>query len=149
MDTTGFNEDNGSWKIIARSRPRRSRIASSGSDSRSVPSNCTVPEIVVPRLGNSRMMAIDVTDLPHPDSPTRPTVWPGATEKLTLSTAVNGATPFRLNCTVRSSTSSRAVISSSPPVLRVDGLAERLAQQGEAEHDDDDRPGGPERQLRV
>ena len=128
MGTTGFNEDSGSWKIIARSRPRRSRMSSSGSPSRSVPSKSTRPVIVAPRLGSSRMMASDVTDLPQPDSPTSPTVCPGATWKLTLSTAVKGATPFRLNCTVRSSTCSNVAIR-SPPVLRVDGLTEGLAQQ--------------------
>jgi len=32
-------------------------------------------------------MALAVTLLPQPDSPTRPTRSPGATEKLTLSTA--------------------------------------------------------------
>src|SRR5664279_3754419 len=148
MGTTGFNEDSGSWKIIARSRPRRSLMPSSGNDSRSVPSKSTRPVIVVPRLGSSRMIASDVTDLPQPDSPTSPTVCPGATSKLTLSTAVNGATPFRLNCTVRSSTWSNAVIG-SPPVLRVDGLAQRFPEQGEPQHHDDDRAGRPERQLRM
>src|SRR6478672_11138553 len=148
MGTTGFSDESGSWKIIARSRPRRSRIWSSGSDNRSVPSNWTEPVIVEPRLGSSRMIASEVTDFPQPDSPTSPTVCPGATEKLTPSTAVNGATPFRLNCTVRSLTSSRLAIT-SPPVLRVDGLAQCLTQQGEAQHHDDDRAGGPERQLRM
>src|SRR5664279_2541 len=144
MDTTGFSDDSVSWKIIARSRPRRSRMASNDNESRSVPSNCTVPEIVVPRAGSNLMIASDVTDLPQPDSPTRPTVWPGATSKLTWSTAVNGATPLRLNWTVRSSTCSNAVIAGSPPVLRVDGFAERLAEQGETQHHDDDRAGRPE-----
>ena len=78
MGTTGFSEDSGSWKIIARSRPRRSRMSSSGSDSRSVPSNFTEPVMVDPRLGSSRMIASEVTDLPQPDSPTSPTVCPGA-----------------------------------------------------------------------
>ena len=79
MGTTGFSDDSGSWKIIARSRPRRSRMSFSGSVSRSVPSNSTVPVTLFPRRGSSRMMASEVTDLPQPDSPTRPTVWPGAT----------------------------------------------------------------------
>src|SRR6476661_6950588 len=147
MGTTGFSDDSGSWKIIARSRPRRSRMSSSGSDSRSVPSKFTEPVIVDPRPGSNLMMASDVTDFPQPDSPTSPTVCPGATEKLTLSTAVNGATPFRLNCTERSWTSSRVVIAASPPVLRVDGLAQRFPQQGETQHHDDDRAGRPEGEL--
>ena len=53
------------------------------------------------------MMASDVTDLPQPDSPTRPTVWPGRTSKLTPSTATNGSSPCRVKVTVRSRTDSR------------------------------------------
>ena len=36
--------------------------------------------------GSSPMTAMEVIDLPHPDSPTRPMVSPGRTEKETLST---------------------------------------------------------------
>ena len=36
--------------------------------------------------GRSPMTAIEVIDLPQPDSPTRPMVSPGRTEKETLST---------------------------------------------------------------
>src|SRR6478609_9413766 len=149
MGTTGFSDDSGSWKIIARSRPRRSRMAFSGSFSRSVPSNSTVPATLFPRLGSSRMMASEVTDLPQPDSPTRPTVWPGATWKLTPSTAFIAATPRRLKVTVRSVTESSASISASPPALGVDGLAQGLTEQGETQRDDDDGDRRPERQPGV
>ena len=55
------------------------------------------------------MIASAVTDLPLPDSPTSPTVWPGSTSKLTPSTAVNGRVPLRRNTTFRSRTSSSAI----------------------------------------
>ena len=46
-------------------------------------------------LGTSRMIDSDVTDLPQPDSPTMPSVSPGASEKLTPSTAANTLPPER------------------------------------------------------
>ena len=55
------------------------------------------------------MIARDVTDFPQPDSPTRPIVSPGATAKLTPSTARVDCSPLRVNVTARSSTSSTGV----------------------------------------
>ena len=40
-------------------------------------------------------MALPMVDLPEPDSPTRPTVSPGAMLKLTPSTAAGAAAAFR------------------------------------------------------
>ena len=67
------------------------------------------------------MIASDVTDLPQPDSPTRPTVWPAWTSKETPSTAVNGSSPWRVKVTLRSSTDSSGAPLPAPPVLRVGG----------------------------
>ena len=58
-------------------------------------------------LGTSRMIDSDVTYLPQPDSPTMPSVSPGASEKLTPSTAANTLPPER-NSVRRSLTSRRA-----------------------------------------
>src|SRR5690606_40109322 len=136
------------------SAPRRSRICASLSVSRSSPANRTLPVTRFPRAGSRRMIASEVTDLPQPDSPTRPTVCPGATEKLMPSTAVKGRLLFGPKTTLRSSTSSsgwaeeagavgRAVISvTSASGLGVEGLAQRLAHQGEPERHDDDAQGG-------
>ncbi len=56
----------------------------------------------------SPMIESAVTDLPQPDSPTIPSVWPRSTEKLTPSTA--RTTPSRVKkCVCRSRTSSRAM----------------------------------------
>src|SRR5689334_22584278 len=101
------------------------------------------------------MMARDVTDLPQPDSPTSPTVWPGRTSKLTPSTATNGSSPCRVKVTLRSRTerrgssrlprvwtfSSVSVMVALPPALGVEGLAQRLTHEGEAERHDDDAQG--------
>src|SRR5690606_9871552 len=152
--TTGFSDDSGSWKIIARSRPRRSRSSSPDMVSNCSPANVALPSTLLPRAGSSPMIASDVTDLPQPDSPTSPTVWPAATSKLTPSTARNSLRPLP-KVTVRSRTdrsgvplepaSEPAVVmgwavmaSSSATGLGVEGLAQRLAHEGEAERDDDD-----------
>src|SRR5829696_8021274 len=161
--TTGFSDDRGSWKIIAMSRPRRSRIAFSSSPSRLVPSKLATPSTLLPRLGSRPMIASDVTDLPQPDSPTRPTVWPGRTSKLMPSTAMNGFSPCRVNVTLRSRTDSSgsspravlgggvavAVIRKSPPALGVEGLEQRLAHEGEAERHEDDAQRRVDREVRV
>src|SRR5258708_40066673 len=44
--------------------------------------------------GNSPMMASDVIDFPDPDSPTKPSTSPGATENEIPLTAATGAAPF-------------------------------------------------------
>ena len=89
---TGFSAVIGSWKISAISAPRTARISGSrqrqqvasleedAARRRSRPGGCT-----------SRMIDSAVTDLPLPDSPTRPSVSPARISKLTSSTA--GARP--------------------------------------------------------
>src|SRR6266849_2523354 len=44
--------------------------------------------------GSSPMMASDVIDFPDPDSPTKPSTSPGATENEIPLTAATGAAPF-------------------------------------------------------
>ena len=80
-------------------------------------------------LGTSRMIDSDVTDLPQPDSPTMPSVSPGASEKLTPSTAANTLPPER-NSVRRSLTSRRELIGQRGPP----GQLERIM---------DARPEGP------
>src|SRR5262245_29260037 len=91
-----------------------------------------------PARSRMRITAYEVTDLPEPDSPTMPTVSPLAIVRSTCCTAVT--MPRRVvNSTVRSRTSRSgiAVIAapSSPP-LRVDDVAQAIAEQVEAEHGD-------------
>src|ERR1700730_8019347 len=90
--------------------PRTARISASGRSSRLRPSRRISPPAILPGgLGTSRMMESEVTDLPQPDSPTMPSVSPGASEKLTPSTAANTLPPER-NSVRRSRTSRRGVM---------------------------------------
>src|SRR5690606_21239515 len=50
--TTGFSDDSGSWKIIARSRPRRSRSSSPDMVSSCSPANVALPSTLLPRAGS-------------------------------------------------------------------------------------------------
>ena len=80
MVSTGFNEVIGSWKIIAMSRPRISRISPSDNSRRLRPWNRMRPATTRPAgRASSRMMASEDTDLPQPDSPTSATTSPGRT----------------------------------------------------------------------
>ena len=94
----GLSEVIGSWKIIASRLPRRSRRVSSGTSSRSKPSKRIEPETSAECFGSSPMMASEVTLLPQPDSPTRPSVAPLATLRSTLSTAwvVRPSSPWKV-----------------------------------------------------
>ena len=58
---------------------------------KSMSSNNTSPGVMRPADGSSRMIDSIVVVLPQPDSPTRPSVWPGYTSNETSSTARAGA----------------------------------------------------------
>ena len=108
MVNTGFRLVIGSWKIIAMSRPRMSRISDSPSLIRSSPSNRTLPPSILPAgLGSSRMIARLVTLLPQPDSPTRPRRSPRSSSNEMPLTAWISPSCVR-NRTSRSFTSSRS-----------------------------------------
>ncbi len=77
--STGFRLVIGSWKIIATSLPRiarswRSRRATAGR----CPANIAFPPVTPPARGRIPSSASAVTLLPQPDSPTIPSVSPGA-----------------------------------------------------------------------
>jgi len=77
---TGLSEVIGSWKIIEIRLPRTSRISSSSSASRSVPSSMIEPPTILPGgSGTRRMIDSAVTLLPQPDSPTIASVSPRRT----------------------------------------------------------------------
>ena len=73
---TGFNDDIGSWKIIAISFPQILRNSATDRLSKSLSSKriwlCS--EIWLCPFGNNPITANEVTDLPLPDSPTKATV---------------------------------------------------------------------------
>ena len=111
---TGFSEVIGSWKIIAISAPRMSRIVAASAAARSirVPSRRAKsirPEVIRPPPCSTRRITDSaVTDLPEPDSPTMATVSPRPTSKETSRTA----------STVRSVVANET---ESPSTARVDG----------------------------
>ena len=74
MVSTGLRLVIGSWKIIATSLPRTSRIAWSGNFRRSRPASLILPSMRPFSCGISRMTERAVTLLPEPDSPTIATV---------------------------------------------------------------------------
>ena len=83
----GLSDAYGSWKTICTSR-RNGRMAR-------VPrcSMCLPSKMISPSVGSSsRTMVRPSVDLPHPDSPTSPSVSPSRTAKLTSSTACTFAT---------------------------------------------------------
>ena len=75
---TGFSAVIGSWKIIARSRPRRRRHAADPPATRSSPSSRMRPAVRRTARGNSPMMLSASMLLPQPDSPTTPSASPGS-----------------------------------------------------------------------
>src|SRR5262245_9939026 len=86
MRINGFNRVSGSWKIIPSSRPRSWYEAFGVSEEMSRPRKRTCPSRFAPS-GRRPIRPRPSVDLPHPDSPTRPRVSPGARSKLTPSTA--------------------------------------------------------------
>src|SRR5712691_9172302 len=109
MDMRGLSEEYGSWKTICMLRRSRWRARRLDQDT-SRPSNSTVP----PSASSSPSRSRAVVDLPQPDSPTMPSVWPVAMLKLTPSTAET--TPalrkprWTLNSLHRSRTCKRGVL---------------------------------------
>src|ERR1035437_50040 len=146
MVRTGFRLVMGSWKIIAISLPRSSRISASSRPIRSSPSNKTWPPSIRPAgAGSSRITARFVTLLPQPDSPTRPSVSPSSRSKETPFTAWTVPSWVR-NRTIRSRTDRRAT--PLPLQARVESPAQPVAQQIEPDGADHDRGTREEDEVR-
>src|SRR5690242_14035401 len=98
-------------------------------------------------VGNRRMIERAVTDLPQPDSPTIPSVFPFSTEKSTPSTA--RTTPARVKkCVRRSFTSSSGLISA---LLRprIEGVAQPIGDEVGAEDESRDCEAGDDDDVRM
>ncbi len=91
---TGFSAVIGSWKIMPIRVQRSSR--SRASDARVTSSPCSeIAPLTTGRFFGSRPIAENaITDLPEPDSPTRQTISPGFTVKLTFDTACGRSPPL-------------------------------------------------------
>jgi hypothetical protein len=87
MVISGLSADIGSWKIMAIDLPRRCRRLAGDMRSRSVPLNRISPRVTPILRGSSPMMALAVTDLPDPDSPTMHRISPAIRSNETSSTA--------------------------------------------------------------
>jgi hypothetical protein len=83
----------GSWKIIEMSFPRTFRISSSSSFTRSRPCNIMLPAAISPFGGSRRMTAAATVLLPHPDSPTTPTISPGPHVEICVPNGSQHAVP--------------------------------------------------------
>src|SRR5947207_25612 len=151
---TGFSEVIGSWKIIAPSLPRTSRISSSSNFVTSRPRNMILPAVIRPGSGTSLRIESAVIVLPQPDSPTMPSVSPASMCSETPSTA--RTTPREVkNCVCRSSTCSRIWPNLTPELLwlalhtRVERVAQPVAHKREREHGERHRDAGEDHLARV
>src|SRR5260221_3714603 len=88
MVKAGLSEVIGSWKIIEMRLPRTARMAAGGRRRRSAPSKRLSPATRPGGIATSPMIESAVTLLRHPDSPTRPSVRPASSARLTPSTAL-------------------------------------------------------------
>jgi hypothetical protein len=124
---TGFSEVIGSWKIMPTRLPRIRRNPASSSASMSSPSNrMRPPSTRAGGSGSRRIAESAVTLLPQPDSPTSPSVSPGAIAKDTSSST--GAPPM---ATVSPSTASSGASAMAPrpahaPARRLDIKGPRM-----------------------
>ena len=84
---TGLSAVIGSWKIIDMRVQRSSRSRASPAARMFSPSSRISPETGFSALASRPITVKAITDLPEPDSPTRQTISPGLTVKLTFSTA--------------------------------------------------------------
>src|SRR6266516_633770 len=135
---TGLSEVIGSWKIIAISRPRISRISYSLIRVRSWPLNMTFPPTIRPGRCR-RMMLSAVTDLPQPDSPTMPSVSPALSSNETPSTALT--MPSLVEKTVcRSRTSSSGCVTAGLGLQsRVESIPDGVAEDVRGQDGEKDR----------
>src|SRR6476659_8593085 len=150
--SVGFSEVIGSWKIIEISLPRMFSSSDSLRPTSSRPSNITEPPTTFPGGCTMPMIELAVTDLPQPDSPTIPSVFPRSSSNEIPSTA--RTSPSRVLNTVRrsltSSSATAALLGEVLPRSRVERVAEAVGDEegaqdeprdAEAGHDDDVRVG--------
>ena len=90
------------------SRPRISRICAVDKLNKGLSSKLMSP-LTLALFGSVRIKAVHMVDLPLPDSPTTPTIWPRSTLKLAFETAAIGCSA-EPNCTLRSRTVSRGMM---------------------------------------
>ncbi len=146
---TGFSAVSGSWKIMAISPPRTWRRSLLGDREQVVALPEDLAPVRPPGSGCRPRMAIAVTDLPEPDSPTMANTSPRWTSNETPSTA----------CTTPSSVSkhgARGRATGAASVgrveasleLRVQCVAQAVADEDEGEDGEEDGAAREEQQVR-
>ncbi len=79
MVKTGSKAVIGSWKIIAADRPRSDDMVRLSAASTSTSSRTMLSAVILAVGARRRISAMQVTDLPEPDSPTMPRLSPSST----------------------------------------------------------------------
>ncbi len=110
---TGLSAVIGSWKIIDMRVQRSSRRRASPTARMFSPCSRISPDVGFSALASRPITVKAITDLPEPDSPTRQTISPGLTVKLTFSTAWTRSAPLG-NSTVRLRTSRTGWVTRTP-----------------------------------
>ncbi len=88
IECSGFSDVMGSWNTMVMALPRIRRMAGSDASRRSWPANrMRPPSTSAPEDSSRRAIAMAVTDLPDPDSPTSANVPPRSSANETPSTA--------------------------------------------------------------
>ncbi len=116
VSVTGFRAFIAPWKIIEISFQRTFCMPYSVRLARFLPSKRISPETILPFAGRSLRIESAAVVLPQPDSPARPRLSPGSTQKLTFSTARTQPCES-LKRVVRSRTSRRPLCSKRSGVL--------------------------------
>src|SRR6266850_4181638 len=143
---TGFRDVIGSWKIIAIDSPRIPCISDSLSFVRSLPSYRTRPPTMRPGGGISRMTLKAVTDFPHPDSPTMPSVSPALSSNETPSTAFTTPSGVK-NWVFRSRTSRSGPGNASYlPEPWIKSVADCIPEEVGGKHGEEDQHPWPDHQ---
>src|SRR3990172_4152771 len=125
--------------------PRTRWSRAGGSPRISAPRNLTLPR-AGPFAANNPMIDMKIWLLPEPDSPTTPTVSPGPTAKLTSLTALTS--PSGVSNTVSSPSTSRvgttagASRASASAILGIEGIAQPVPDEVEAEQRRGEEDGG-------
>src|SRR6185369_4078852 len=153
---TGLSAVIGSWKIIDMRVQRRSRSRSSLAARTFSPSSRISPPVGFSALASRPITVKAITDLPEPDSPTRQTISPGLTVKLTFSTAwMRSAPAGSATVRLRTSRTGLVIFSSSDGScsyllahLRIERVAQAVAHDVDRQHREGQEDSGVEDVVR-
>src|SRR5215210_6997119 len=148
----GSSEVIGSWKTIAIFGPLMSSMRFSESFKRSSPSKTISPPLtMVFDSGFNPMMLLAATDFPDPDSPTMASVSPRLRSKVAPRTACTSPAyvpkEMRRSSTLR--TASPFVLATLLPHPRVEGVAQTVAEEPEADRQEAQDDGREYEQVRI